>query len=114
MSRRHICPTLTHVVLGVEDAFGCVGQQLCEQALALGKPRRAQIEPVQIEQVEGIVEQPVFTARGEARMQQPEIRDAARIRDDSFAIQDQVVRRQAASASAIGWKRSVQSCPARV
>jgi len=38
-------------VLGVEDGLGGVGQQLREDALALGKPRHAQIEPVEIEQV---------------------------------------------------------------
>jgi hypothetical protein len=81
-------------VLGVEDAFGCVDQQLSEHALALGKPRRAQIEPVQIEQVECVVEQPVLTARGEVGVQQSEIRNAPRIRDNGFAIQDQVVSRQ--------------------
>ena len=31
-------------VLGKEDALGGVRQQLCEQALALGKPGPAQIE----------------------------------------------------------------------
>jgi hypothetical protein len=62
--------------------------------LALGKAYCAQIEPVEIEQIEGVVEQPILAARGEIGVQQPEIRDTARIRDDSFAIQDQVVRRQ--------------------
>jgi hypothetical protein len=52
-----------------------------------------QIEAVEIEQVEGVVEQPVRAACGEIGVQQSEIRDAARIRDDGFAIQDQVVSR---------------------
>jgi hypothetical protein len=41
-----------------------------------------------------VVEQPVLTACGESGVQQPEIRDAARIGDDGFAIQDEVVRRE--------------------
>ena len=56
--------TVALQVLGVEDAFGGVRQQLCEQALAVGQPGPAQIEAVEIEQVEGIVEQPVLAARG--------------------------------------------------
>ena len=81
-------------VLGKEDALGGVRQQLCEQALALGKPGPAQIEAVEIEQVERVVEQPVLAARYEIGMQQPEIWDAPRIRDDGFAVQNQVLRRQ--------------------
>jgi hypothetical protein len=41
-----------------------------------------------------MVEQAVLAARGEIGVQQPEIRDTARIRDDGFAIQDQVLGRQ--------------------
>ena len=41
-----------------------------------------------------VVEQPVPAARGEVGVQQPEIRDATRIRDDGFAVQDQVLGRQ--------------------
>jgi hypothetical protein len=78
-------------VLGVEDAFGCAGQQLQQHALALGKPHRAQIEPVEIEQVEREVEQPVPAPCRKIGVQQPEVGDTARIRDDGFAIQDQVV-----------------------
>jgi hypothetical protein len=54
----------------------------------------AQIGPVQIKQVKRVVEQPVLAARGQIGMQQPEIGDAARIGDDGFAIQDQVLRRE--------------------
>jgi hypothetical protein len=101
-------------VLGKEDALGGVRQELGEQALALDERRPAQIESVEIEQVECVVKQLVLTARGEVSVQQSEIRNAPRIRDDGFAIPDQVVRRQGCEASAIGCKRSVQSCPARV
>ena len=81
-------------MLGVEDAFGGAGQQLSEHTLALGKPRAAQIKAVEIEQVERVVEQPVLAARREIGVQQPEIRDAAQIGDDGFAVQDQVRRRK--------------------
>jgi hypothetical protein len=81
-------------VLGVEYAFGGAGQQLSEDMLALGKPRPAQIKAVEIEQVEGVEEQPVLAARSEISVEQPEIRHAPRIGDHGFAIQDQVVRRQ--------------------
>jgi hypothetical protein len=40
------------------------------------KARPAQIEPVEIEQVERVVEQPVLAVRGEIGVEQPEIRDA--------------------------------------
>jgi hypothetical protein len=56
---------------------------------------RADHRTVQIEQVECVVEQPVLTARGEVGVQQPEIRNALRIRDDrllsrirSFEVDD--------------------------
>ena len=81
-------------MLCVEDAFGCPGQQLGEHALAIGESGPAQIEPVHIQQVEGVVEQPIPATGGEVGVKQPEIRDAARIRDHGFAIQDQAVRRQ--------------------
>ena len=42
-------------------------------------------------------------------MKQSEIRDTPQVRHHGFAIQDQVVRRQGASVSAMVWKRSVQS-----
>ena len=80
-------------VLGVDDAFGGAGQQLRDHTLALGKPRPAQIKAVEIEQVGGGVEQTVLPARGEIGVQQPEIGNPARIGDDSFAIQDQVIGR---------------------
>jgi hypothetical protein len=48
--------------------------------LALQEP----IEPVEMEQSERVIEQPVLAA------QQSEIRNAPRIRHDGFAIQDQV------------------------
>ena len=60
----------------------------------LGKPRRPQIEAVQIEQVECVVEQPVLTARGEVGVPQSEIGDAARIRHHDFAVQDQALHRE--------------------
>jgi hypothetical protein len=81
-------------VLGVQDAVGGAGQQLGEHALALDKPRPAQIEPVEVQEVEDVVEQPVLAASSEIGMQQPEIGDPARVRDDGFAVQDQVVRPQ--------------------
>jgi hypothetical protein len=81
-------------VLGPEDACGGAGQQLSEDMLTLGKPRAAQVESVEIEQVERVVEQPVLAARGQIGVQQSEIRDAPRIDDDGFSIQDQVVRRE--------------------
>jgi hypothetical protein len=80
-------------VLGVEDAFGASGQQRREEALALGKPRPAQIEPIEIEPVERVVEQSVIAAHGGIGVQQSEIRDAARIGDDGFAVRDYVRRR---------------------
>jgi hypothetical protein len=81
-------------VLDVEDAFGCVHQQLSKHALPLAKPHRAQIESVEIEQVEGVIEQPVPPARGQIGVHQPEIGNAARVGDDGLAIQDQVLRGQ--------------------
>jgi hypothetical protein len=75
-------------VLGAEDALGGAGQQLGEEALAFGERRAAQIEPIEIQQVERLIEQPVLAARGEIGVQQPEIRDASRIGNDRFAIQD--------------------------
>jgi hypothetical protein len=81
-------------VLGVEDAFGGAGQQLRQHALAFGKPGPAQIEPIEIEQVKRVIEQPVLAARGQIGVQQSEVRNASRIRDDGFAIRDQILRRQ--------------------
>jgi hypothetical protein len=48
----------------------------------------------EIERVERVVQRPVFAAGGEIGVQQPKIRDAARIHHDCFAIQDQLVCRQ--------------------
>ena len=50
----------------------------------------AQIEAFEIEQVEGIVGQPVLAARGEVGVKEPEIGDAVRIRRHDFAVHDQV------------------------
>jgi hypothetical protein len=85
---------LSPQVFGKENALGCVRQQLGEQALALDERRSAQIEAVEIEQVESVVEQPIPATPCEVGVQQPKIRDAARIHDDGFAAQDQVLRRE--------------------
>ena len=79
-------------VLGVEDALGGVSQQLREGALALDEPRSAQIKPIEMEQVERVIEQPVLAAGCEIGVQRPEIGDAARVCDDGLAVQDQVFR----------------------
>jgi hypothetical protein len=50
-------------VLGVEDAFGASGQQRREHALTFGKPRSAEVEPVDIEHIERVVEHAVAFAR---------------------------------------------------
>jgi hypothetical protein len=41
-----------------------------------------------------VIDQPVLATRGQIGVQQPEIRDAARIGDHDFAVQDQVLRRE--------------------
>jgi hypothetical protein len=71
-----------------------VGQQLRKEALALAKLRPAQVEPLDVEQVERIIEQPVLPAGGEIGVEQSKIGDAPRIRDDGLAIQDQVLCRK--------------------
>ena len=47
-------------MLGVEDTLRRPREELCEHALAFGKRRPAQIEPIEIEQVERVVKQPVL------------------------------------------------------
>ena len=84
------CAAATPKRRRVTCAFDRARQQLCEQALAVHERRPAQIEPVEIEKVEGVVEQPDLAARGEVGVQQPEIGDAAQIHNDGLAIQDQV------------------------
>ena len=101
-------------VLGVEDVFGGAGQQLSEDTLALGKPRAAQVKAVEIEQVERVVEQPVLAAPREVGVQQPEIRMPRESATTASPSRIRSVAGSCVSASAIVWKRTVQSCPLRV
>jgi hypothetical protein len=58
------------------------------------KPHTAQIEPVEVEQLERVIEQQALPACSEIGVQQIEIWRATRIRDGGFVIQDQVLRWQ--------------------
>jgi hypothetical protein len=50
-------------VLSVKNSLGDADQQLREEALAPDQRRSAQIKPIQIEQVERVIEEPVLAAQ---------------------------------------------------
>ncbi len=64
-----------------------IGDELLQPLLSVDQRRRAEILPIEIEQIEHIVAEAVDPPLGEIALQQGKVRGAAFVLDDQFAIQ---------------------------
>ena len=78
----------------IADFSRSLRQHLLQRTLALDQRQAAQIVPVEIEQVEGHVDQPVRVFLGEFAPQRLEIRQAGLADHGRFAVDDQLSRRK--------------------
>ena len=78
----------------IADFRRSLRQHLLQRTLALDQRQAAQIVPVEIEQVEGHVDQPVRVFLGELAPQRLEIRQAGLADHGRFAVDDQLPRRK--------------------